>query len=112
MELHQVRYFLVLCEEQSFTRAAKRCGISQPSLSNAIKRLEVELGGPLFNRTCAGCSLSELGLELRPHLAKLDDCAADVRERAARSRNAPGKSADTLRQPLTNNRPEPPMRIE
>jgi Bacterial regulatory helix-turn-helix protein, lysR family len=36
MELHQVRYFLALCEERSFTRTARRCGISQPSLTGAI----------------------------------------------------------------------------
>ena len=45
MELHQIRYFLALCEERSFTRAASGCGISQPSLTNAILRLEQELGG-------------------------------------------------------------------
>src|SRR5262245_20974853 len=36
MQMHQIRYFLALCEERSFTRAAKRCGVSQPSLTNAI----------------------------------------------------------------------------
>jgi len=50
MEMQQIRYFLVLCEERSFTRAAKRCGISQPSLTNAIIGLERELGGVLFQR--------------------------------------------------------------
>jgi DNA-binding transcriptional LysR family regulator len=98
MELHQVRYFLALCEEQNFTRAAKRCGISQPSLSNAIKRLEEELGGPLFYRNRVGCSLSELGLELRPYLAKLDETVADVRARATRCRTASRASVGTLPQ--------------
>jgi DNA-binding transcriptional LysR family regulator len=40
MEMHQVRYFLALCEERNFTRAAKRCGVAQPSLTHAIKQLE------------------------------------------------------------------------
>jgi transposase-like protein len=35
MEMHQIRYFLALCEERSFTRAGRQCGISQPSLTNA-----------------------------------------------------------------------------
>jgi len=48
MQMHQICYFLALCEERSFTRAAKRCGISQPSLTNAIIALERELGGALF----------------------------------------------------------------
>jgi len=50
MQMQQIRYFLALCEERSFTRAAKRCGVSQPSLTNAILGLEQELGGALFQR--------------------------------------------------------------
>ena len=45
MQMQHVSYFLALCEERSFTRAAKRCGVSQPSLTNAIMALEQELGG-------------------------------------------------------------------
>ena len=33
MQMHQVRYFLALCEELNFTRSARRCGVSQPSLT-------------------------------------------------------------------------------
>ena len=50
MELQQIKYFLVLCQVGTFTRAAAISGISQPSLSNAIRRLEHELGRALFNR--------------------------------------------------------------
>ena len=50
MKLQNVRYFLTLCEEKNFTRAAKRCGIAQPTLTAAIKRLERQLGGALFHR--------------------------------------------------------------
>src|SRR5262249_9802129 len=50
MQMHQIRYFLALCEERNFTRAARRCGVSQPSLTNAIIGLERELGGALFHR--------------------------------------------------------------
>src|SRR5215469_10718930 len=42
MQMQHIRYFLALCEERSFTRAAKRCGVSQPSLTNAIMVLEQE----------------------------------------------------------------------
>ena len=83
MELHQARYFLALCEEKNFTRAAKRCGVAQPSLSNAIRRLERELGGPLFHRNRENCPLTELGRAVWPHLARLDQCARDARSHAA-----------------------------
>ncbi len=50
MQISHVRYFLALCHDKNFTLAVKRCGISQPSLTNAIKQFERELGGPLFHR--------------------------------------------------------------
>ncbi len=39
MEMHQVRYFLAVCETLNFTRAADRCNVAQPSLTKAIKKL-------------------------------------------------------------------------
>ena len=83
MELHQVRYFLALCKEGSFTRAAKRCGVSQPSLSNAINSLEQELGGQLFYRGPTKCSISDLGRTVRAHMAKIERAAREVPIRAA-----------------------------
>src|SRR5947207_1625857 len=47
MELRHIRYFLALLEEQNFTRAAKRCRVAQPSVTNAIHRLERHVGGKL-----------------------------------------------------------------
>jgi hypothetical protein len=67
MEMHQVRYFLAIYEEGNFTRAAKRCGVKQPSLTRAIQRLETEFGAPLFIRTRKGASLSHLGPALLAH---------------------------------------------
>src|SRR5215207_9095846 len=60
MEMHQVPYFLAVAEELNFTRAAERCNVAQPSLTRAIKLLEGELGGPLFNRERANTHLSYL----------------------------------------------------
>jgi molybdenum-dependent DNA-binding transcriptional regulator ModE len=83
MELHQVRYFLALCKEGSFTRAAKRCGVSQPSLSNAINSLEQELGGQLFYRGSTGCSISDLGRTVRAHMARIARSTREVSIQAA-----------------------------
>jgi LysR family hydrogen peroxide-inducible transcriptional activator len=66
MELRQIKYFLAVCQAGGFTRAAAICSISQPSLSNAIRRLECELGGPLFDRG-PPVRLSPLGEALKPH---------------------------------------------
>ena len=83
METNQVRYFLALCEEQNFTRAAKRCGVSQPSVSNAIKRLEEELGGDLFHRTNSGAKRSPLGVAIHPYLDQINECVEGARREAA-----------------------------
>ena len=64
LEISQLRYFLALCEQRSFTRAAEQCGVSQPSLSNAIRALEIEFGGPLIERS--PFSLTPLGKAVRP----------------------------------------------
>jgi DNA-binding transcriptional LysR family regulator len=84
MEMRQIQYFLALCEEGSFTRAAERCGVSQPSLSNAIKQLEAELGGPLFERRHKTSRLSTLGLRVRSHLADVEHSAAVAKQVAAK----------------------------
>ncbi len=70
MELHQLRYFLAVCETLNFTRAAENCHVSQPALTRAIKKLEEELGGPLFRRERARSHLTELGRLMRPHLER------------------------------------------
>ena len=82
MEMHQVRYFLALCEELNFTRAAERCHVAQPSLTRAIKALEEELGGALFHRERANTHLSELGRTLKPYLAQVHDRAQQAKREA------------------------------
>lgn len=66
MQMHQIRYFLALCEERNFTRAAKRSGVSQPSLTNGIITLERELGGALFQRKPT-IALTALGYAMQPY---------------------------------------------
>lgn len=68
MELNQIRCFLALAETLNFTRAAERCGIAQPSLSRAIRKLEEELGGDLVRRERGRTHLTELGRLVRPRL--------------------------------------------
>ncbi|MEM6931523.1 MAG: LysR family transcriptional regulator, partial [Myxococcota bacterium] len=72
MELTQIRYVLAVYEARNFTRAAERCGVSQPSLTAAVKKLEHELGGPIFHRDRAGARLSPLGELLLPMFERLE----------------------------------------
>jgi LysR family transcriptional regulator, hydrogen peroxide-inducible genes activator len=81
MQMHQIRYFLALCEECNFTRAAKRSGISQPSLTNAISALERELGGALFQRK-PFIALTALGHAMQPYLRRIAETADHARDAA------------------------------
>jgi DNA-binding transcriptional LysR family regulator len=83
MEMHQVRYFLALCEERNFTRAAKRCGVAQPSLTRAIKVLEDELGGALFHRSRSSTQLTHLGRAAWPYLKQIDESASAAKAASA-----------------------------
>jgi len=82
MKMQYVRYFLALCEKRNFTRAAKRCGVSQPSLTNAIKRLEQELGGSLFDRDRVNTRVTDLGILVRPEFVSIDRSAAEAKRKA------------------------------
>src|SRR5215204_4656939 len=82
MEMHQVRYFLAVAEELNFTRAAERCNVAQPSLTRAIKLLEGELGGPLFNRERANTHLSELGRMVKPYLEQVYEQTREAKRQA------------------------------
>ena len=84
MHMHQVRYFLALCEQGSFVRAARHCGVAQPSLTRAIQLLEQELGAALFERHRTGTRLTELGSLVRPHFLQIEQSAADARRKATK----------------------------
>ncbi|WP_057913643.1 LysR family transcriptional regulator [Peribacillus muralis] len=61
MDLRQLRYFITIVEERSYSKAAKILHISQPSLSNAIMKLEREIDLQLLERNTRGIELTEAG---------------------------------------------------
>ena len=71
MEMQQIRYFLAVCDQGSITHAAQLTYVSQPSLTQAIKKLEDEMGGALFTRTRSGCQLTPLGRMVEANLRKI-----------------------------------------
>jgi len=90
MELRQLRYFVTLAETRNFHRAAERLNMSQPPLTVAIRKLEEELGTPLFARGPRGVTMTPAGrasLDIaRLTLAQADRFRDVVREGAAGER--------------------------
>lgn len=90
MELRQLRYFITLAETRNFHRAAERLNMSQPPLTVAIRKLEEELGAPLFVRGSRGVTLTPAGatsLEIaRATLAQAERFRTAVREGAGGER--------------------------
>ena len=63
MTLQQLKYVIEVVSAGSISRAAERLFVTQPSLSNAIRELEQELGVELFLRTSRGVALTQDGAE-------------------------------------------------
>ena len=67
MEFHQLRYVCAIAETGSFSRAAERCHVAQPSLSQQVLKLEEDLGARLFDRLGRSVRLTEAGRAFLPH---------------------------------------------
>jgi DNA-binding transcriptional LysR family regulator len=71
MNLQQLRYFLATARLGSFSAAADELRLTQPGVSDQVRRLERELGMPLFVRVGRGLTLTAAGRTLRPHAERV-----------------------------------------
>ncbi|HEX8006476.1 MAG TPA: LysR family transcriptional regulator [Trebonia sp.] len=78
LDLRLVRYFVAVADHRHFGRAAADLRIAQPSLSRQIRRLEVQLGARLFDRTPQGSQLTEAGEVFLPRARALLRSAAQA----------------------------------
>ncbi len=86
MEFHQLRYVCAIADTGSFSRAAERCQIAQPSLSQQILKLEEDLGARLFDRLGRSVRLTEAGSAFLPHarsiLNQMETARSSVADKA------------------------------
>jgi DNA-binding transcriptional LysR family regulator len=78
VETRRLEYFVVLTAERNFARAAARLHISQPALSQQIKRLERDVGTRLLDRSVTPFELTPAGVRLLAHSYKLLDDMKDI----------------------------------
>ncbi|WP_197382572.1 LysR family transcriptional regulator [Mycolicibacterium mengxianglii] len=90
MNLDELRWFVVLAETEHVTEAAATLGVSQPTLSRALARLEEEVGAPLFDRVHRRLTLNAYGRIMREHALR---CTAEM--------DAAVKRINALRDPDT-----------
>jgi DNA-binding transcriptional LysR family regulator len=94
MNLRQINYLLAVVEEGSFTRAAQRLSVAQPSLSQQIRALEHELGGPLLERMPTGVQLTAAGRAFLPDARSAAAHAARAAAAARTTLGAPGRQLE------------------
>ena len=86
MDIRVLKYFLAVAREQSFSTAAERLFLSQPTLSRQLKELEDELGKTLLVRSNKGVTLTEEGIILRKRAEEIIDLM-DKTEQEVRQSN-------------------------
>src|SRR6266702_2537387 len=79
MEIHQLRYFVAVADEGNFSRAAAKVRVAQPSVSEQIRKLEAEIGQPLFDRLPRSVVLTEAGRCLLDYARQILASIGDAR---------------------------------
>lgn len=82
MNLRDLKYVITVAETCHFGKAAERCFVSQPTLSGQIKKLEVELGVVIFERTKRSVKLTPIGEKIIDHARKMMEQADAINQLA------------------------------
>ena len=85
MEAEQLRIFLAVAEQGSFTAAAKALFVSHSTTSRAVAALERELGTPLFLRQGRSVSLTKAGETLKPEAERILAMMEEIKEKVKNS---------------------------
>jgi LysR family hydrogen peroxide-inducible transcriptional activator len=92
MEFHQLRYVCAVADTGSFSRAAERCQVAQPSLSQQVLKLEEDLGARLFDRLGRSIRITEAGRAFLPHarsiLEQMEAARSSVAEKNTGARGS------------------------
>ena len=104
MDIRELRYFAAVFRERNLTAAAKRCFISQPSISAAITNLEAELGATLFIRHKKGMAPTEAAEQFHAVARRIIDEADAAKNlfRKPATRNASDARPDAHARPAAN----------
>ncbi|MCS4485184.1 LysR substrate-binding domain-containing protein [Gleimia sp. 6138-11-ORH1] len=87
MNIRDLHYFITLVDERSFTKAAQRCGVSQPTLSTQIRKLEEKIGATLVERTSQGIIITPVGQEILDYARGIIEKAEAIQHFAERARD-------------------------
>src|SRR5580704_4790686 len=95
MEVHQLRYVCAIADTGNFSRAAERCKIAQPSLSQQVQKLEDDLGVKLFDRLGRSIRLTEAGRAFIPRARAILE-QMDAARTSAADKNADLRGSVTV----------------
>ncbi len=80
MNLKQIHYFIVVCEQRSLSGAADVLGVAQPTISRQVQLLETELCQHLLRRTGRGVAPTEAGLRFLNHARAIHSLASEAKQ--------------------------------
>ena len=87
MTLTELKYVVMLAQEQHFGHAAEKCYVSQPTLSVAVKKLEEELGAAIFERSKSSVYITPIGNKIVEQAKRVLEQANIIKELASSGHN-------------------------